>query len=168
MNYCRRCGTKIAEVAKDTYRCESGHTLFAHSLPTVGLLLVNEADEVLIAVRGIEPGKGTFGIPGGFLDIGETLEEGLAREVEEEIGVAPHLYETPQFLCSGIDLYDYDGETRTNVASMFWSRASPRCQPSAKDEVASIRWIPLAVLNPDDFFFPAIQKAAYKLKELLP
>ncbi len=42
---------------------------------------------VLLVKRGSEPGKGKFAIPGGCLELGENLEEGLKREVKEEVGI---------------------------------------------------------------------------------
>ena len=42
---------------------------------------------LLWAQRGLEPQRGKWGIPGGFLELGETLAEGAARELHEETGI---------------------------------------------------------------------------------
>ena len=44
-------------------------------------------DGVLIIQRGIEPAKGHWALPGGFLETGESWQEGAAREVREETGL---------------------------------------------------------------------------------
>jgi 8-oxo-dGTP pyrophosphatase MutT (NUDIX family) len=42
---------------------------------------------VLAVRRGENPGKGELALPGGFLDVGETWEEGVVRELREETGI---------------------------------------------------------------------------------
>ena len=49
----------------------------------VGAVIFNNA-EVLLAKRGKEPGYGKWSIPGGAVELGETLKEGLLREIMEE------------------------------------------------------------------------------------
>ncbi len=43
--------------------------------------------EILLAVRGKNPSQGKWGLPGGVVEVGETLEEALVREILEETGV---------------------------------------------------------------------------------
>jgi ADP-ribose pyrophosphatase YjhB (NUDIX family) len=52
----------------------------------VGALIFNR-DKILLVERGKEPLKGFWSLPGGVLEIGETLEEGIIREVREETGL---------------------------------------------------------------------------------
>jgi len=52
----------------------------------VGAVVVHEG-RVLLARRGSEPLKGHWTLPGGVLEVGETLVEGVAREVREETGL---------------------------------------------------------------------------------
>jgi ADP-ribose pyrophosphatase YjhB (NUDIX family) len=56
--------------------------------PIVGVAAVVLRDgHVLLVQRGREPAKGLWGLPGGMLELGETLAEGVQREVLEECGV---------------------------------------------------------------------------------
>ena len=49
--------------------------------------LIFDGSSILLVKRGKEPGKGLWSIPGGALKSGETLTEGTAREIEEEVGL---------------------------------------------------------------------------------
>ena len=50
-------------------------------------------DRVLLARRGSEPMRGEWSIPGGVLEVGESLAEGVARELREETGLAVRVLE---------------------------------------------------------------------------
>ena len=52
----------------------------------VGALIFRD-DEILLVERGREPLKGYWSLPGGVLETGERLEEGIRREVLEETGL---------------------------------------------------------------------------------
>jgi 8-oxo-dGTP diphosphatase len=49
--------------------------------------LIFDGDRLLIVERGKEPLKGYWSIPGGIVEVGEKLEEGIRREVREETGL---------------------------------------------------------------------------------
>jgi ADP-ribose pyrophosphatase YjhB (NUDIX family) len=56
--------------------------------PLVGVgAVVVEQGRVLLVQRGTEPAKGQWSIPGGLIDVGESLREAVAREVREETGL---------------------------------------------------------------------------------
>jgi 8-oxo-dGTP diphosphatase len=56
--------------------------------PVVGVgAVIFDAERVLLVKRGHEPLKGEWSVPGGCVEIGETLEEAVAREVLEETGL---------------------------------------------------------------------------------
>ncbi len=71
----------------------------------VGGVVVQDG-RVLLVKRGTEPAKGQWSIPGGLIDVGETLREAVAREVLEETG----LIVEPLELVELLDRIHRDGE----------------------------------------------------------
>ncbi|MFK8101314.1 MAG: NUDIX hydrolase [Saprospiraceae bacterium] len=89
MNYCSNCGTKVnfQAVPEDhlpRHVCPQC-TLIHYQNPKIvtGCLPIWE-DKVLLCKRAIEPRHGYWNIPGGYMENGETVEEGAMREVWEE------------------------------------------------------------------------------------
>jgi len=74
-------------------------------LIAVGAVIVHDA-RVLLVRRGSEPLKGHWTLPGGVLELGESLAEGVAREVREETGLDVE----PVELVEIIDRIHRDGE----------------------------------------------------------
>ena len=77
---------------------------------------MNDRDEVMFLVRGSDPGKGKYGLPGGFVDQGETLEVSLEREVFEE--TALRVVES-NYLCSFPNAYSFKGFTTPVMDAFF-------------------------------------------------
>ena len=89
--FCSFCGTTSPTRAGPpaTSTCVScGNTTYLNPRP-VGLGLVPVGDGLLLVRRGIEPGYGKLALPGGYMEMGETWREAVAREVREETGYSP-------------------------------------------------------------------------------
>lgn len=56
-------------------------------LLTVDCVVFDRADRLLLIKRGNPPFKGKYALPGGFVDVGETVEQAALRELEEETGL---------------------------------------------------------------------------------
>jgi 8-oxo-dGTP diphosphatase len=59
----------------------------AHPLVGVGAVVFDSSGQVLLIKRGRPPGQGRWSLPGGLVELGETLKEGIEREVYEETGL---------------------------------------------------------------------------------
>ena len=93
--FCERCGTATrVEVPSGDERersvCgdpECGHIAYQNPKVVCGVVATYQ-DKVLLCQRNIEPCKGKWGFPQGFLEIGESSRQGAAREAFEEAGVS--------------------------------------------------------------------------------
>jgi ADP-ribose pyrophosphatase YjhB (NUDIX family) len=93
LNYCTRCGDSLAFGAVEgEYRnrlaCAScGFVAYVNPRLVVTTIPVNDSGEVVLLRRGIEPGRGWWAQPGGFLEVDETVTEAAIRETLEETGL---------------------------------------------------------------------------------
>lgn len=86
--FCPKCGQPAAVTGRNPFRCEPcGYTHFFGPVSAVGAITTDASGQILLLIRAKDPGKGLYGLPGGFVDVGETVEEALHREVREEIGL---------------------------------------------------------------------------------
>lgn len=89
MNFCSNCGSKVSLQAvpgdeKPRHYCSNCDTIHYLNPKIVVGCIPTYGDQVLLCKRNIEPRKGYWNVPGGYMENGETLEEGAAREVWEE------------------------------------------------------------------------------------
>jgi ADP-ribose pyrophosphatase YjhB (NUDIX family) len=93
VKHCGRCGGPLAlgqVVGEDRERlaCATcGHVTYLNPRLVATTIPVTDAGEIVLIRRGIEPGRGLWAQPGGFLEIDETPTEGAARETLEETGL---------------------------------------------------------------------------------
>ena len=87
--YCPICGSsEFQENSEKSKKCRKcGFEFFMNPSAATAAFIVDEQGRVLVVRRSKDPAKGTFDLPGGFCDIGETSEEGVIREVKEETGL---------------------------------------------------------------------------------
>jgi ADP-ribose pyrophosphatase YjhB (NUDIX family) len=88
--FCPDCGSALLtkEIGgRERPACPAcGYVAFGAFSLAVGALLWH-AGRVLLAQRGIEPGRGRWTLPGGYVEQGETPDAAVAREVFEETGL---------------------------------------------------------------------------------
>lgn len=78
--------------------------------------MTNEDGQVLMIRRARDPGQGKLGLPGGFIDAGESAEEALIREVFEEVRLDVVHYE---FLATFPNRYAFGG-IQIPVTDLFY------------------------------------------------
>ena len=103
--YCPECGSSHFEINNEkSKKCaDCGFVYYFNPSAATVALILNEKNELLVCRRAKEPAKGTLDLPGGFIDMNETGEEGVAREVLEETGLKVKKSRLPvhtsQYLC---------------------------------------------------------------------
>ncbi len=84
--YCPACGRE-RESKTDPLCCPCGFRYYFNPAAAAGGLLTDGEGRMFFIRRERDPGRGKLGIPGGFIDAGETGESAVRREIEEEIGL---------------------------------------------------------------------------------
>jgi 8-oxo-dGTP pyrophosphatase MutT (NUDIX family) len=119
--------------------------------PAVYGLVLHEGKVLLVRVRS----DGTFYLPGGGLEVGERLAEGLRREVREETGIEVAVGEMVGFK---EDFFYYDPLDLAFHSLLFFYLCQPLTFELAAnemiedDEAVDPHWRPVAGLRPEDFF----------------
>lgn len=92
IKHCKNCGSAVVYRlpddgdTKQRAVCPACHTVhYENPLNVVGTV-AHLGDRVLLCKRNIEPRWGKWTLPAGFMELGETTDEGAARETDEEAG----------------------------------------------------------------------------------
>jgi ADP-ribose pyrophosphatase YjhB (NUDIX family) len=160
---CPRCGAEL-ELEPRRATCPScGSRYFANSAPTVGALCEDDQGRVMLARRAIEPRKGLWDTPGGFLEEGEPPLDGLRRELREETGLE---IEPVEFVAALTDIYG-DGPGAGAVLSLNWTARVIGGAPKPADDVSEIRWFaPDELPRPEEIAFPSVAELVERWRAL--
>lgn len=88
--HCSYCGERFDQGQPWPRTCSNCSNIsYVNPLPVAVILVPTDCGLVLIR-RGIDPGRGQWALPGGYIHLDETWQEAGAREVREETGIAIH------------------------------------------------------------------------------
>jgi ADP-ribose pyrophosphatase YjhB (NUDIX family) len=124
--------------------------------PIVGIgIAVLRPDAVLLVRRGRPPNAGSWSLPGGGQELGETAEAAARRELREETGLTVG----PLHLAANVDSIhlDPDGRVRFHYTIIDFCAAYAGGEATAGDDVTDVVWAPLSVLNAYDLWSEAIR-----------
>ena len=102
--------------------------------------VVSDGERVLLVKRGGEPFRGWWGLPGGAVELGETVAEALRREVREETGLE---IEIERFLTYKDAVNrDEDDRIRFHYVILFFAARPVAGTLRANDDAAEAVWVP--------------------------
>jgi len=138
-HHCPKCGANgSATGARQPFDCPAcGFHYYFNPAAAVAAILLGPDDRALFIRRAKDPGKGKLGLPGGFVDIGESAEAALRREIKEEVNLDVAALE---FLCSGPNEYLYQDVNYPVLDLFFVARVNEIGAVSALDGVESFAW----------------------------
>lgn len=155
-HHCPKCGSEhfVINNAKSK-KCENcGFVYYFNSCAATVALILNEKNELLVCRRAKDPAKGTLDLPGGFIDMYETGEEGVAREVLEETGLvverATYQFSLPNtYVYSDFEVHTLDLFFRCDVAQADHLEAN--------DDITDAFFLPLSDIRVDDFGLDSVR-----------
>ncbi len=115
----------------------------ANSLvPSVNVVVTNDADEILMIRR---TDNDNWAVPGGAIDLGESVAQAAVRETREESGIECEItgivgiYSDPKHVL----LYTSNGEVRQEFSIVLTARPLSG-QPTPSSESSEVRWVPVS------------------------
>lgn len=164
LNYCHICGGELLKKA-DYFICRKcSQHLYQNPKPCVEIAIFNKEGQLLLSKRGVEPQKGKYDLPGGFVDINDSsLEDALAREIKEELDTDISTLKNLNFVLSYSADYPYGNDTYKTLISAFVANTN-MTKFTAKDDVEELKWFYPSEINPKDL---SINKLAGVLDKLV-
>ncbi|HLP06381.1 MAG TPA: NUDIX domain-containing protein [Paludibacter sp.] len=150
---------------KKSKRCEDcGFVYYQNVSAAVAAFILTGNNELLVCRRAKDPAKGTWDLPGGFVDDEENAEEALTREIHEELQA-----ETTEvrYLFSLPNKYEYSGMTIPTLDLFFSCKLSGTENLRPSDDVEDCFFVPLSGINPENFGLESIKKAIGIYREMM-
>lgn len=92
IKFCPYCAGGLEQRMADgrmRHVCTScSEVYYQNPLPAATALVVNNYGQLLLGKRAVEPALGQWCLPGGFVELGESMEQAALRELQEETGLA--------------------------------------------------------------------------------
>lgn len=90
--FCPRCGrTAQIDFPRRILCPHCGYSAYSNPSPVAAAVPFTADGRIILLRRGFDPGRGLWTFPGGFVDLGESVEDAARREVNEELEMAIEL-----------------------------------------------------------------------------
>ncbi len=153
--FCIACGGRLrraVEGGRRRLRCTRCGWIFYGNPVPASVAIILQRGRLLLGRRAGPPYEGTWDLPGGFLEAGERPDEGLRRELREELGVGTRRARLIGFMT---DRYGPKGFPVLAVVYRV-TPASGRLQPA--DDVSEVRWFPRGAIPYGAIAFPGMRR----------
>lgn len=157
LKFCPFCGAKtFVWDGEKAHRCATcGKKMYTNEAAATIALITNERGELLFVRRRFEPAKGTLDLPGGFVDLGETAEHAVIREVKEELNLE---VDELQFFGSFPNQYLYGGLLYFTLDMTFICKVHDFSPLRAADDVEDYQFIAPEKVNIEEIGLGSIKE----------
>lgn len=149
-SYCPNCGQQgtFNALNKTEYKCSACQWLYWNNPKTcVVIAFVFTESEILFSKRAINPNKGMYDIPGGFVEYEEDPYQAAVREVKEETG-----YSVDPTRLEYVTTYNEEYIPGVACADMiFVYRVDQKLELTAHDDSEALEWKPISFIGSDEF-----------------
>ncbi len=169
-SYCPHCGTKYENKTKEALKCNNcGYNFYMNAAPCTGLIFYSENDHhrIMLVKRAVDPSKGKLDVAGGFLGLEETFEEGLQREIKEELN-----YEIDksklEYLTSFCVRYLFQNVNHHLACNVYIYPIDESIKFETLDDVAGFEFYNINEIKDEDLAFEGLKSVleSYKSKIL--
>jgi NAD+ diphosphatase len=158
LRFCPACGAETFQaVDRKQFLCQSCGFVYFQNVAAAAGAVIEAEGQLLLVRRAKQPDQGMLDLPGGFVDPGETVEQALARELKEELGL--ELEPNFDYLCSSVNEYPYQGVLYHSLDLFFLVQLvkQPRICPA--DDVGGYCWMEPREIHFDEIAFSSVRDA---------
>lgn len=155
--FCPACGgSRFVYRRNDSFVCEDcGFEFFINASSAVAALVEDNRGRLLFTIRARDPMKGTLDLPGGFVNISETAEQALYRELREELNLE---VDDAVYFTSQPNTYVYGGITYFTLDLTFICRIKDFSTIEAGDDAGGYRFLEAHEIDLDEIGLDSIKK----------
>lgn len=166
-NFCPKCGSK--EFTPDEGTSKKCHTCgfryYLNPAPAALGIITDDKDRLLFVVRAKEPRKGALGLVGGFIEIGQSAEESLKREIKEELDLE---MTEAHYLYSTVNVYHFGGFENPTLDLYYTAKVKTFDGMKALDDVADVIFIPKDKIDFEKLAFESTREAVREYLKRYP
>ena len=140
------------------FLCDDCGFTYYHNIAAAVALVFTFEDKVLFTVRNVDPDKGKWDLPGGFIDPNETAEEAACREIREELGLNLQPSDL-KYVTTSPNNYLYKNVPYRTM-DIFYECALPSngINVAAEDEIQELIWVKRSEIDLEKIGFVSIRK----------
>jgi ADP-ribose pyrophosphatase YjhB (NUDIX family) len=152
--FCMHCGQRLTSGVPegDTKRrmvcMDCGFVHYLNPRPVAGTIPVGADGRIVLGRRDIEPRRGFWVFPGGYMDVGETSEEAAIRETREEVNLE----------VDNLRLLGVFTRVEPGVVVIVYE-ADAVGEPTASHETTEVRWFAADEIPWDEIAFDSTEAA---------
>ncbi|UGS24763.1 NUDIX hydrolase [Flavobacterium channae] len=139
------------------FLCNDCGFTYYHNIAAAVAIVFTFEDSVLFTVRNVDPDKGKWDLPGGFIDPNETAEEAACREIQEELGI--NIIPTDlKYITTSPNNYLYKNVPyRTMDIFYECNLISNSININAEDEIQELIWVKRSEIELEKIGFVSIR-----------